>query len=76
MTLPTASVPDRSTIEAMNETDRRESFCQRRDVLFPCQPPKLLEALSSSRLVAFTGIGGGPQANVQRSPYGPENWSA
>src|ERR1700750_1584731 len=51
----------------VSHTDRRESFCQRCNVLLRCQLPKLLKTISSSRLVAFTGIGGGHQANVQRN---------
>src|SRR5262249_48768239 len=47
--------------------DRRESFCQRGDVLSPCQPSKLLDTLPGLRLVALTRMGGGHQANVQRN---------
>src|SRR5215813_9697168 len=51
----------------VSDADRRESFCQRCDVLSPCQPVKLLDTLPGSRLAAFTGMGGGHQANIQRN---------
>src|SRR5215472_10743547 len=45
--------------------DRRESSCQRCDVFARCQPAKLLDTIPGLRLAAFTGMGGGHQANIQ-----------
>src|SRR5215813_11458932 len=51
----------------VSNADRRESFCQRRDVLSLCQPAQLVEALPGSRLAASAGMRGGHQANFQRN---------